>query len=180
MIYGGATGVFTFLGFDSFKVSLYSPNGRHFPGARIVPGDYQKTMKNSRNSHTSRESTMHRDMRQSQLISILSNHKRVLPPNWMPWLIPHGQPYCHDARTLQQSILGIDFLPPNPHFQGVGCRWRQSCYRWRTPMEASLPRPNRRVWPCGSGGPGTPSDLLHRWPSRSNWPDVHIPCWRDQ
>ena len=50
---------------DSFTVSLHSPNGRHLPAIRVVQGDCQWSMKNSGNSHQSREPTLHCETRQS-------------------------------------------------------------------------------------------------------------------
>ena len=88
---------------DSFTVLLHSTNGRQIPVVRAVQRHCQWHVKNIRNSNRSCEPTMQWDTRQSQPIFRPTNHKRVMPANWRPCLIPHWQSYCY--QTVSQSIL---------------------------------------------------------------------------
>ena len=60
--------------------------------------------KNGGNSHRSCERIMQCGTRQSQSLFRPANHKSMMPANWRPCLIPHWQSYCHQARTVSQSI----------------------------------------------------------------------------
>ena len=82
---------------DSFTVPLH---GRQLTAVRAVRRDCHWGLKNSGNSHWSHEPIMHWGTRQSQSIFRPNNHKRVMPDNWRPCLIPHWQSYCHQARTV--------------------------------------------------------------------------------
>ena len=88
------------LGINSFTVPLHSPNGMQLPAVRAVQGDCHWGLKNSWNSHWSREPIMQWGTGQSQSIFRLTNHKRVMPANWRPCLIYHWQSYCHQAGTV--------------------------------------------------------------------------------
>ena len=92
---------------DSFTVPLHSPSGRQLPAVRAVQRDGHWGMKNSGNSHWSREPIMQWCTRQSQSIYRPTNHKRMMAANWRPCLIPRWQSYCHQARTVWQSTSAI-------------------------------------------------------------------------
>ena len=64
---------------DSFTVPLRSPDDQHLPAITWPIINWST--------------------RQSQFIFKPTNHKIVLPANWRSCLIPHGQSYCHQART---------------------------------------------------------------------------------
>ena len=67
-------------------------NGRQLPVVRGVQRDCHWGLKNGGNSYWSRESIMQWGTRQSQSLSRLTNHKRVMPANWRPCLIPADSP----------------------------------------------------------------------------------------
>ena len=77
---------------DSFTVSLHSPNGRHLqmPAVRAVQRDCQWHLKNGGNCHQSCKPAMQWDTRQSRPIFRATNHKRVMPAKWKPYLIPQS------------------------------------------------------------------------------------------
>ena len=57
-------------------------------------------LKNSWNSHWSFEPIMQWGTGQSQSIFWPTNHKRVMPANLRPCLLPHWQSHCNQARTV--------------------------------------------------------------------------------
>ena len=85
---------------DYFTVPLHSLNGRQLPAVRAVQRDCHWGLKNSWNPHWSREPIMQWGTGQSQSTFRPTNHKKVMPTNWRPCLIPHWQSYCHQARTV--------------------------------------------------------------------------------
>ena len=84
-------------GLDSFTVPLLSPNGRHLPAVGAVQRDCHWGLKNGGNSHWSHEPIMQWGTRQSQPIFRPTSHKRVMPANQRPCLIPHWQSYCRQS-----------------------------------------------------------------------------------
>ena len=74
---------------DSFTVPLHSPNSR--PAVRAVQRDCHWGLKNGKNSHWSCEPIIQWGTRQSQYIFRLTNHKRIMPADWRPCLLPHWQ-----------------------------------------------------------------------------------------
>ena len=74
---------------DSFTVPLHSPHGSHLPAVRAAQRDCHWGLKNGGNSHRSREPIMQWGTRQSQSIFRPASHKRVIPANWRPCLLPH-------------------------------------------------------------------------------------------
>ena len=91
---------------DSFTISLHSPNGRQMPAIRAVQGDCQWPLKNGGNSHWSRshEPTMHCMWGVPQSIFGSANHTANNSANRRPCLIAHWQSYCHQVRTVKQSM----------------------------------------------------------------------------
>ena len=75
---------------DSLTVPLHSPNSRQLPAITAVQKDCHWGLKNSGNSHWSREPIMQWGTRQSQSVLRSTNHKRVMPANWRTCLIPTG------------------------------------------------------------------------------------------
>ena len=74
---------------DSFTVHLHSPNSR--PAVRAVQRDCHWGLKNGKNSHWSCKPIIQWGTRQSQYIFRLTNHKRIMPADWRPCLLPHWQ-----------------------------------------------------------------------------------------
>ena len=100
--------VFTEEQLDSFTVPLHCPKGRQLPlgqlpAVRAVLRDCHWGLNNSWNSHWSCEPIMQWGTGQSQSIFRPTNHKRVMPANRRPCLIPHWRSYCHPGRTVEQS-----------------------------------------------------------------------------
>ena len=85
---------------DSFTVPLHCPNGRQMPAVGAVQRDCHWGLENRGNSHCSHEPIMQWGTRQSQSIFRCTNHKRVMPDNWRPCLLPHWESYCHRVRTV--------------------------------------------------------------------------------
>ena len=83
---------------------FHSPLAQPQQQAVAVQRDCHWGLKNSWNSHWSFEPIMQWGTGQSQSIFWPTNHKRVMPANLMPCLIPHWQSYCHQARTVEQSM----------------------------------------------------------------------------
>ena len=67
---------------------MHSPNGRHLLADRAVLTDCHRSLEKGGNPHWSREPIMQRGIRQSHSIFRPTNHKRVMPANWRPFLIP--------------------------------------------------------------------------------------------
>ena len=68
---------------------LHSPNGSNCLPLGLCKRAVTGVLKNDGNSHRSHKPTMEWDTRQSHFIFWPTNHKRLMPANWRPCLIPH-------------------------------------------------------------------------------------------
>ena len=84
---------------------FHRPLAQHLPAVRVVQRDCNRNLKNGGNSHRSRESIMQWDTRRSQSIFRSTNHRRVMPANWRPCLIPSDSPIA--TRLGLFSSLGF-------------------------------------------------------------------------
>ena len=70
----------------------------HLPAITALQGDCQWPLKNGGNSHRSSDPIIHCYRDNTNLY--FADHKKVMPANRRPCLIPHRQSYCHQTRTV--------------------------------------------------------------------------------
>ena len=85
---------------DSFTVPLHSPKGRHF--ACHLGRAKGLSLGSEKRWGFPLLTWAHNAMgtRKSQFIFRPANHKRVMPANWRPCLIPHWESYYHQVSTV--------------------------------------------------------------------------------
>ena len=89
---------------DTFSVSLQSPNCRHLSAVKGSARGLSVASENRQKFPSVMWLHNASHVRSSQYIFGLSNHAACNTANWRPCLISHRQSYCHQAKTVKQSI----------------------------------------------------------------------------